>query len=277
MGNELKTREAGMMTCIGFQGVGKTYQNMHVIANYVKDKPATKVRGRKCLIVDTNGEYTKEQFAKNNITNFDPKRIALGDVAQWCNSDIAECRRIDAKNLSVKEKKAILEYLIQHFKLGCLVIEDINTYILNMTHMEDIVSGLVNLRHKACDVLISYQRLRAVEPLIYSNSRWVRLHYSSGRMGDVISKINNFELYKIAQLIVNNEYSGGNKRFFVYISNVDNSIMGDFSKDKFIYACKQYLNIYKKQLKEYEQMHDCSKEEALNGKIKQYIDDYYGN
>ena len=57
---ENKSREAGMMAVTGIQGVGKTYRNMHIIADYVKDKPKTRVKGRKCLIFDTNGEYTTE-------------------------------------------------------------------------------------------------------------------------------------------------------------------------------------------------------------------------
>ena len=274
---EKKLRECGMMTCIGFQGVGKTYQNMQVISDYVKDKIKTGVKGRKCLIVDSNGEYGQEQFTKNGVPNFNPKRIALSDVEAWCKTDISECRRIDAKNVGIKEKKAILEYLVRYARNLLLTIEDINSYILSMTHMEEIVGGLVNLRHRGVDVFISYLRLRAVEPLIYSNSRWIRLHFSSGRMEDVMSKINNFELYKIAQLIVNNKYSSGDKRFFLYISNIDNSIKGKFTKADFSHACKQYLSIYKKPLKEYEQMNDCSKEEAIDGKTKQYIEDYYGN
>jgi len=31
-------RECGLMTALAIQGGGKTYQNMHLIANYVKDK-----------------------------------------------------------------------------------------------------------------------------------------------------------------------------------------------------------------------------------------------
>ena len=60
-GNE---REAGMMCTTGVQGVGKTYQNMHIISKYVTDKIATKVKGRKVLIYDTNGEYTEQEFKK---------------------------------------------------------------------------------------------------------------------------------------------------------------------------------------------------------------------
>jgi len=274
---EIKKREAGMMTCIGFQGVGKTYQNMQVIHEFVKDKLYNKVKGRRCLIFDTNGEYTAEQFAKNGIANFSPDRIALKDVEDWCRVGKIECRRIDAKNLSISEKRAAVEFLIKVYINGMFVLEDINTYILSMTHMEDIVGGLVNLRHRAVDVLISYQRLRAVEPLIYSNSRWIRLHYSSGRMEDVISKINNFELFKIAQIIVNNRYQAGDKRFFLYIMNADNKIEGDFTKEEYMTACRQYLRIYKKQVKEYMDIHGVSMDEALNGQVKFYIDQYYGN
>ena len=58
----MNQRESGMMAITGIQGVGKTYLNQHIIADYCRDKPATKVRGRKCLIFDTNGEYTKSQL-----------------------------------------------------------------------------------------------------------------------------------------------------------------------------------------------------------------------
>jgi len=170
---EIKDREAGMMAVTGIQGVGKTYRNMHIIADYTKDKPLTKVRGRKCLIFDTNGEYTVEQFSRNDIANFKISRIALSDVEQWCKTENSECRRIDAKNLGIKDKKEAVQYLLKIYKNGMLVLEDINTYILSVTFMEEIVGGLVNLRHRAVDVMISYQSLRPVEPRIWQNSRWV--------------------------------------------------------------------------------------------------------
>ena len=96
---EKSQREAGMMTTTGIQGVGKTYQNMYIIKDYVKDKFYNKVRGRKCLIMDTNGEYTASQFAKNDIENVSPKTIAVKDIAAWCRTQGGECRRIDAKNI----------------------------------------------------------------------------------------------------------------------------------------------------------------------------------
>ena len=40
------SREAGMQVCIGSQGVGKTYLNMHIIAEYIKDNLVSKIKGR---------------------------------------------------------------------------------------------------------------------------------------------------------------------------------------------------------------------------------------
>jgi hypothetical protein len=270
-------REAGMMICAGIQGVGKTYQNMHVIKDYVKDKFYNKVKGRKCLIFDTNGEYTTSQFARNDISGFEPKRIALSDIPAWCRTENKECRRVDAKNLGIKEKKEAIEYMIKNYRNGMLVLEDINTYILNVTFMEQIVGGLVNLRHRGVDVLVSYQSLRPVEPRMWQNARWVRMHYQADNVNDIKGKLPNPELYKIAQNIVNKRYFGGDKRFFLYIHNFLNKIEGKFTKLEFEQACRDYLNANLKYVKEYKQVNGCSMDEAMKGKIDEYVSEYYGN
>lgn len=274
---KINQREAGMTVKTGIQGVGKTYDSMHLIKEYVKDKFYNKVKGRKCLIFDTNGEYTKEQFARNDIENFDPKRIALKHVAEWSRTDISECRRIDAKNVGIKEKKEILEYLLKNVKNSLLVVEDINTYILSVTHMEEVVGGLVNLRHRAVDVLISYQSLRAVEPRMWQNARWIKMFYQADSVLDIKGKVNNVSLMRISQLIVNNRYLGGDKRFYVLIHNFANKIEGRFTKVEFKEACVQYLNSTKKTIKEYKETHNLSQEQAIEGLCKQYYDQYYGN
>jgi hypothetical protein len=272
-----KERESGMMVITGVQGVGKTYLNMRIISDYCKDKFYNKVKGRKCLILDTNGEYTAEQFARNDVESFKPKLIALRDIPDWSKTAVAECRRIDMKNIGLKEKKDIIEYVLRHFRNGMLVLEDINTYILSVTHMEEIVGGLVNLRHRAVDVLISYQSLRPVEPRMWQNARWVRMHYQADNVNDIKGKVTNPTLYKIAQLLVNNRYFNGDKRFYVYIHNFANKIEGKFTKKEFIDACKLFANSNKKYVKEFKEMNDCSQEEAVQGLVKQYYDQYYGN
>jgi hypothetical protein len=270
-------REAGMMVITGVQGVGKTYLNMRIIADYCKDKFYNKVRGRKCLILDTNGEYTASQFEKNDVSEFKPKLIALKDVHDWSMSPGAECRRIDMKNVGLKAKKDIIEYVVRYFRNGMLVLEDINTYILNVTHMEEIVGGLVNLRHRAVDVLISYQSLRPVEPRMWQNARWVRMHYQADNVSDIKNKVTNPTLYKIAQLIVNTRYFNGDKRFYVYIHNFANKIEGQFTKREFLDACAKFINTNKTEKKEFKDMNNCSDEDTIKGLSKQYFDQYYGN
>jgi hypothetical protein len=257
------------------QGVGKTYQNMHTIALYIRDKPKQRIKGRKCLIFDTNGEYTAEQFAKNDIPNMKISRIAISDVEAWSRTDNQECRRIDAKNLGIADKKASVEFLLKIYKNGMLVLEDINTYILSVTFMEEIVGGLVNLRHRAVDVMISYQSLRPVEPRIWQNSRWVRMHYQADNVMDIKGKVTNVTLFKIAQLIVNQRYFNGDKRFFVFIHNFANKITGQFSKEEFEEACRKYLSANKKYIREFKEMNECSNDEAIAGQVQQYIEQYY--
>jgi hypothetical protein len=275
---EKSQREAGMMATTGIQGVGKTYQNMYIIKDYIKDKFYNKVRGRKCLIMDTNGEYTASQFARNDIDNVSPKTIAVKDIPAWCRTQGGECRRIDAKNIGLEQKIQIIEYVIEHFRNGMLVLEDINTYILNVTHLKEIVSGLVNLRHRAVDVLISYQSARAVEPRIWQNARWVRMHYQADNVSDIKGKLPNVTMYKIAQILVNNRYFSGDKRFFVYIFNFANKIEGAFTKDEFKTACGQFLGSNKKEIKEFADMYGSKNiDEAKRLLIEQYYEMYYGN
>jgi hypothetical protein len=269
-----KQREAGMMAITGGQGIGKTYQNMHIIADYVKDKFYNGVKGRKCLIFDTNGEYTKEQFAKNDVTGIEPKKIAISDVEKWSHTDVAECRRLDAKNLGLKEKRVCVEYLLKVFRNGMLVLEDINTYILSVTFMEEIVGGIVNLRHRAVDVMISYQSARPVEPRIWQNSRWVRMHHQSDNVMDIKGKLPDVELFKIAQLIVSNRYYNGDKRFYVIIHVFDKKVQGSFTMNEFVLACEQFLNGNKKYAKEEMELNRCSLDEAIDHKIEKYKNQY---
>ena len=269
-------RECGMMAITGIQGVGKTYQNMHTISNYVKDKFYNKVNGRKVLIFDTNGEYTTSQFALADVT-IDVKKMAVRDVGDFGRSRNIEVRRIDASNASIDEKIAAMEYIIKEYRNGMLVLEDINTYILNMTHMRSIVGGLVNLRHRGVDVLISYQSARPVEPRIWQNSRWVRMHYQADNVSDIKGKLPNLELYKIAQILVNNRYFNNDKRFFVYVHNFANQIEGKFTEEEFLIAAHQYLQINKTKVKEHQQMYSVKESEALDHCKKTLVTQYYGN
>jgi hypothetical protein len=264
---EKNVREAFLVIVGGGKGSGKTWLNMHVIADYVKDKIQNNVRGSNALIIDSNGEYTKEQFARNGIPNFEAKKIALKDVPKFSLSKLSEARRIDIKNLSIKEKLQVMEYAVQNFRNGLIVLEDINNITLSVTHLEAIVSVLISARHRGLDMLVSYQSLRAVEPRIWQNANLIRLHKTIDNVSDIKGKVPNPEILKIAQLIVELKYHSGSKRFYLFVNQNESKIEGVFSEKDFEDACLQYLNINKKMIKEYMNMHRVSQEESIKANV----------
>jgi hypothetical protein len=143
--------------------------------------------------------------------------------------------------------------------------------------MKNIVSAVVNLRHKGVDVIISYQSLRAVEPRILSNSKWIRLHHSLGDIMDIKGKLDAPDVAKIAQLIINTRYRSGDTRFFLYIYNANQKARGDFSEDEFKKATKQFLSLKPKKVRDFMNMMGVSKEAAYNGMVDELFDLYYGN
>ena len=270
MENKDNNRECSMIVCVGTQGAGKSYYNMHLIKDYCTDNPITKVYSRKCLILDSNGEFNDSQWIKNNIPNFKAKTIAAKDILQFASPNHpVECRRLDMKNLLIDEKLEILEYAINNFTNGLLVAEDINSYVLELTSMKKIIGRMVSLRHRGLDVILSFQRLRAINPVIYANARYVRYHHQLDNVKTVENKVSNPELFKISQLIVNNRYEGGDIRFYLYINQFGNKIEGNFSDKEFELAAKQYLNIEQTELKEYMRMYNVNIDQAYKAKIEQ--------
>lgn len=290
---EQSLRECGMITTCGGQGVGKSHENKMTICRYVKDNIVTKVRGRKVLIVDTQGEYSSNEFGKDGIPALEVKLLKLADVRAWCMSDLVEVRRIDVRSLHITEKLELLGIVMSNVKKCLLVLEDLNKIVLSVTHLQDIVSNLIGLRHSAVDVIVSFQSLRAVEPRILDNSRYIRLHYVSGDVANLKNKLGEPEIFKLAQLMVNKRfYDATNlynqkkinefewkkrKSFFVYISTNPYRLEGAFSRAEFEDACVKFLKINKSRLRDQMEITGCSQEQALRNEIIQMTAEYYGN
>ena len=123
---EIPEREAGMSVAVGSQGVGKSWKTKMLIYDMVKGDMALGTKGSKVIVMDTNGEYTDAEFDKMGMKGFTSRKIALDDVQSWCLSPLVECRRIDAKSLSMDKKLETLEYLIKVCRDVVLIIDDIN-------------------------------------------------------------------------------------------------------------------------------------------------------
>ena len=262
-------RECSMTVCVGSQGAGKTYYNMYLIRDYCRDNITRKVLGRKCLILDSNGEFSEEQWKKNGILDFHSKPIALKDIPKFASpKHPIECRRIDMKNLMIKEKLEVLVYAINNFSNGLMIGEDLNSYVLNLTFLEEIIGRMVSLRHRGLDVILSFQGLRAINPVIYRNTKYVRYHHQLDNADTVTNKVTNYQLFKLAQILVDNRYDKGDIRFKVFINQLANKIEGDFTNQEFETAVRMFLNDEQRELKQYMRMHKVEEEVAYKAQIK---------
>lgn len=226
-------REPQFIVATGKKGVGKTYITLKSIGRYVLSDPATGKKGRKVLIYDVNQEYT--QF----------KTIAIEDVARFSMSNIIEVRRIlpitkDGKAMAIDEIVSLLNEILQNFRGGLLVLEDINRYLLD-TRTPEIIGMLATNRHRDLDVICHLQSLSPMTTRMWQNCSVVRFHCQIDDIYRYKNRIPNYELFKIAQHLVNNKFEEGYTRFFCYVYNEENLIKGKYTKSDFKKACIEYL------------------------------------
>lgn len=242
MSTQIKEREPLLMCVTGKKGVGKTYQTLHLIDNYVKDDLTTGQIGRKVLIFDTNGEYTDESIVRCGL-NFSIKKIALKDVAAYSKMKKVEVRRVNGATMDLNQKIEALSIIMDTFRGGLLVIEDINSYLLSVTHQAKILGIICTVRHRDLDVIAHFQSLKPLEPRMWQNTNVIRFHKQSDGINDSAyrNKIPNFELMAIAANIVDNQFKAGNQRFFLYVYLSDDYITGEFTNKEFETAARDYF------------------------------------
>lgn len=242
MSTEIKEREPLLMCVTGKKGVGKTYQTLHLISDYVKDDLTTGQKGRKVLIFDTNGEYTDESIQRCGL-NFSIKKIALKDVATYSKINKVEVRRVNGATMDLNQKIEALSIIMNSFRGGLLVIEDINSYLLSVTHQAKILGIICTVRHRDLDVIAHFQSLKPLEPRMWQNTNVIRFHKQSDNINDSAyrNKIPNFELMAIAANIVDNKFKSGDQRFFLYVYLSDDYITGEFSNAEFDTAARDYF------------------------------------
>ncbi len=280
MAQEVKEREPLLMCVTGKKGVGKTYQTLHLIADYVRDDLSVGQKGRKVLIFDTNGEYTDESIKRCGL-NFTIPKIALKDVAAYSRLNKIEVRRVNGATMDLNQKIEALSTIMDSFRGGLLVIEDINSYLLSVTHQSKILGIICTVRHRDLDVIAHFQSLKPLEPRMWQNTNVIRFHKQSDKLNDSAykNKIANFELMAIAANIVDNKFKKGDQRFFLYVYLSDDYIQGNFSKKEFEEACRDYFlqnpSIIKQEVLKLG-LKKADNEKAIKS-LTQDIYSYYGN
>lgn len=278
-------REPQLIIATGTKGVGKTYRTCmeiqdYITPNYENEKPA-----RKVLIFDVNGEYTNDELQKNNF-RFRTQTLALRDLEEWSKQKRIEVRRIlpvdaDGNKVGIDKYPEILKIILHYFKGGMLILEDINKYLIE-TRDASIVGALTTNRHNDLDIYIHLQSLAPLTTRMWQNANVIRFHYQMDDIDRYKGRIPNFELCKISQLLVNSIYARGgkNERFYCYVMNQDNKILGNYDRVDFLAACREYLDrnphkvntLMKKYGKDYE-----SRVRATKECIFELYNKYYGH
>lgn len=247
-------REPQLIIATGTKGVGKTYRTCLEIQDYITPNIEEMKPARKVLIFDVNGEYNNEELIKNKF-RFRTQTLALKDLEEWSKQKRIEVRRIlpvdaDGNEVGIDKYPEILKWILQYFRGGMLILEDINKYLIE-TRDASIVGALTTNRHKDLDIYIHLQSLAPLTTRMWQNANVIRFHYQMDDIDRYKGRIPNYELFKIAQLLVNEIYfrGGKNERFFCYVLNQTNKICGGFSRKDFIIACRKYLEIHPMKVK----------------------------
>lgn len=279
-------REAYILSVLGRQGGGKTYQQIIEALHYAK--------ARKVLVFDCNvpsGSYEKfptidydsslaDEYKHGKVMK-DNSVVRANTIKQWQGP--AGCRRVinyrkDGQQMGIVEMNQVALDLIQHFKYGMLILEDTNAYLIGARALA-FLSNFIRCRHNGVDLVLIFQSAGAMDPRIWANTSLLRMHKTldSVRTPSIRKRIPNgsFEMVMLGELMVNEQYEVGNIYFFVYL---------ELRKYKFISipasllerACHKYLNIFSGELKSFmaeNEIKDVGKAKKLwaDKAIKKYL------
>lgn len=239
-------REPLLMAACGKKGVGKSYQHMILMNGYVMGDPYKGVKGRKCLIMDVNDEYGV----------YNVPALSLNDVPLYSVHPNVEIRRIrpfhpDGRRITLDEWANALFYVLNRFQNGLLLIEDINKFIGD--HLpHDLVGAIATNRHVGLDIILSFQSLGRINTKIWGNMNLMRFHKNVESVKRHKNKFpDKYEMLRIAEIIVNNEYLRGNNRFFLYVDMDEMKVRGDLREDLINEGVEQYINEHTEILKPY--------------------------
>ncbi len=243
---ELERQPMIMLVC-GETGVGKTYRNKQEIKHYMMDHLAIGKKGRKVLAFDTNDDdYPSFVTVSPNhlkaLTKVSARRIRPFNT--------------DGSPMDNEDKKEVIKKIMKSFKNGLVVLDDIDHYMTGAKG-QAMIGALCTVRHKGIDIVLTHQSVAKITTSEWQNCTWLRLHHQVDDVTRYRDRIPKYEMVRIAQLIVDEQYelasaafAKGNlseheykvqKSFFVYVNMREQRIVG-CGRAAFIRACKKYID-----------------------------------
>lgn len=227
-------REPLLLVGIGKKGVGKSFTTEKMIQSYIQGNPAKGTPPRRALIIDVNDEY------------YNIKAIRIQDVALFSAHPLIEVRRIrpfmdDGTKMSLDDIAQTLFMVLQTFKNGLLLVEDINKYISD-TMPNDLVGAICTNRHIGVDIILHYQSIGRITSKVWQNVNILRLHKFTDSVKRHKHKYEDkFEYLSVAELIINKRYEDGDKRFYLYADIDNEKIYGNFTDEEFDNAVNLFI------------------------------------
>ena len=228
-------REPKLIVVVGKKGGGKTYKTERIIQQYVVGNPVKGVPPRRALILDVNDEFT-------NV-----KALNLTDVAKFSAHPIIEARRIrpfhpNGKKMTLDDISQTLFYILEHYREGLLLIEDINKYIAD-TMPNDLVGAICTNRHIGVDIILHYQSIGRITTKVWQNLNVIRFHKITDSVGKHQHKYEDkVEYLSLAEIMVNNEYAKGNIYFHLYVDVDREKVLGDYTDEIYENAVNDYIS-----------------------------------
>ena len=224
------------MIAFGRKGAGKSYATFELIKQYIRGNLPKGVKPRRALIFDVNDEYT-------GIPS-----ISLTDIVHFSIHPVIECRRIrpfkegTGLKMTIDEMVTALEFILNNYRNGLLLIEDVNRYISeNMP--KDIYGNIATQRHNGVDLIAHVQSIGRITPKLWANTTVIRFHKQTEAIARHRSKYEEkYEYLCIAENIVNKRFMGGDKYFYLYCDILTEKVYGKFTKAEFMDAVDEYIS-----------------------------------
>lgn len=234
-----EARECQLFIAVGSKGVGKTYTTLGELRQYCQTDESIGRYGRTVLMLDANNEFKDATAIAYNVLEKDefrrtaPIRALLGKRGLYRIMPF----RVDRRPMNTGEIRTACIDICNHFRKGLILLEDYNRYI-NGAEAEELVNMLVTLRHRAVDCYIHLQSASPISTRLWQNVNFLRFH----KINDKVDRYKNripYELMKITQLAVDNEYMKGNERVYFYVDVMREKVI--MPELIFKEACTAYL------------------------------------
>lgn len=229
-----------MEVAVGFMGVGKTYTTGRLIDDYVKNG-ANGWEARPVLVFDTNAEAQYSDFKPIDFdvtqANDFKRAIQIRNIRAPGKYRILPYRK-DRTPMTTSDMVVTAVTVCKHFRNGLLVLEDINKYT-GYSYKQDLIGMFMGMRHLGVDLILHFQSLRAVPTRIWTNMTFLRWHKQADPIFKFKDRIANFELFSIAEEIVNVNYVR-DQHYYLYVHNLKHKLIG-VSEEQFREGATAYI------------------------------------